>query len=461
MTQPNILLIHSDQHRFDALGCNGHSVVQTPNLDRLAAEGVNYTNAFTPTPICTPARGSLITGAWPTAHGATNITGAETYRPMRDDFITVFELLKQADYDIRYVGKFHEETEKAPDSYGVDEFIPAGEYWSWREKQGCNPPPGRNGWFGDVDDEITADQSRLAWGADTAKRMMEDASKGDKPFFVRWDPPEPHLPNNVPEPYHSMYPSDQVPPWPSSGDPMESKPYVQWLQQKRWGVEDWSWQEWAPAVSRYLGDISLLDAQVGKLLDALDEFGVAENTLVIYTTDHGDFCGGHGLMDKHFAGYDDIMRVPLIMRWPGKLPQAYECDVFSVHEIDVATTLCKAADVEPPEEQFRGCDLVGAANGTVHVPREDIFSMYQGCQMGLWSLRMVRDTRYKFIYHATDKPELYDLQNDPGELDNRADDPAYSEEVKRLRERTIAWMEDISDPLLNQWTRYQLSRGIW
>lgn len=456
MPKPNIVLIHSDQHRYDCLGCTGNPIIQTPNLDRLADQGALFRHAFTPSPICSPARASLITGLWPTQHGCVNIPNTESYRPVHEHLPDVFGTLKEAGYGIRYVGKFHSETVRPPTSYGVDEFVSQSAYGAWRKKQGLPPQPRNNGWFGETDPTITPEQSRLAWGADQTIRMMRECHADGDPFFVRWDPSEPHLPCVVPEPYASMYPPETIPPWPSFADELEGKPYVQRLQRKRWGVEDWDWQRWAPVVGRYLGEISLLDAQIGRVLDALDELGVADNTLVVYSTDHGDFCGGHGMMDKHFSGYDDILRVPLILRFPETLRGGQTCDHFVSHSIDLATTLCEAAGAPVPET-FEGRNLIadlGERNATP--PRKDILCMYQGCQMGLWSTRVVRDSRYKLVFHATAEPEFYDLQEDPGELVNRAEDAALATELKRLAGRLLQWMESIDDPLLNSWTRKQI-----
>lgn len=145
---------------------------------------------------------------------------------------------------------------------------------------------------------------------------MEKAATSEQPFFIRWNPSELHLPNIVPEPYFSMYPPETIPPWPSYPDPLVGKPYAQAQQLRTWKLEDWDWNKWAGLVSRYLGEISLLDNQIGRVLAKLEEMNVADNTLVIYTTDHGDMCGGHGMIDKHFVMYDDVVHVPLIMRWP-------------------------------------------------------------------------------------------------------------------------------------------------
>ncbi len=457
MKKPNILLIHSDQHRFDCLGCNGHPVLTTPNLDRLASEGVTFRNAFTPSPICSPARASLITGLWPTQHGCINIPGTESFRPIRDSITTIYPLLKDAGYWLGYVGKFHQETPQNPDAYGVDEFIPENAYSAWRSEKDLPPLQRVNGWFGECD-PVKPEESRLAWGADHAIRMMTRAASSNTPFLVRWDPSEPHLPCLPPEPYNSMYPPQSVPPWPSFPDSLEGKPYIQELQQLRWNIRGWTWDQWAPVVSRYLGVISQLDHELGRILTTLDQLNLKQETLVIYTTDHGDFCGGHGMMDKHFCGYDDIIRVPLLMRMPGAIPSSICCEDFISHSIDIASTLLSAAG-SPIPDQFTGRDLVESAAGTGKEPaRTDILSMYQGCQMGLWSTRVIRDRRYKLVYHATERPEFYDIQDDPGERHNRANDPAVLPELNRLKERMIAWMDEINDPLLNSWTRNHLEK---
>lgn len=221
-----------------------------------------------------------------------------------------------------------------------------------------------------------------------------------------------------------------------------------------WGVEGWTWNDWAPVVARYLGTISLLDAQIGRILDTLDRLKLADNTLVIYSADHGDLCGGHGMMDKHYVCYDDVVRVPLIVRWPGRIATPGSvCDAFVSHEIDLAATFCDLAGVAIPPT-FQGQSLVPLLrNGASTNDRPDIFAQYMGSQFGLFSQRMVRDRRWKYVWNAVAEDELYDLAADPGEITNRAADPACADETRRLRARLVAWMEQIGDPLLNEWTR--------
>jgi len=455
----NILLIHSDQHRFDCLGANGHPQIRTPSVDRLAAEGTNFTHAFTPAPICSPARASLLTGQWPTQHGCMSIPHTELYRPAREDLPTVTERLAEAGYLVGHVGKFHQETHRAPTELGVDDYVGLDEYPRWRRQQGLEPMPRERGWLGETDAHIQPHQSRLAWGAGRTIELMERYHARSRPFFLRWDPVEPHLPCVPPEPYASMYAPEAIGPWASFGDPLERKPYIQAQQRRTWELDGWPWAKWAPTVARYLAVISDLDANVGRLLAALDRLGLADRTLVVYTTDHGDLCGAHGMIDKNFVMYDDVVRVPLIARLPGVLPAGRTCDAFVCHAIDLASAFCEAAGVTPPET-FMGTSLLATARGSDPNPRADIFSTFHGCQFGLYSQRMVRDRRWKYVWNATDLDELYDLGDDPAELVNRASDAACARELRRLRGRLVEWMAATEDPLLNPWIRSQLLRGL-
>ena len=188
---------------------------------------------------------------------------------------------------------------------------------------------------------------------------------------MRWDPEEPHLPSIAPEPFASLVEPDDVPPWPSFPDPLAGKPTIQRQQLRSWGIDGWPWERWAPVVARYLGVVALIDHQVGRILAALDELGLAERTLVVYTSDHGDLCGAHGMIDKHYVMYDDVVRVPLILRWPGRLPPGSTVDAFVTAALDLATTFCVAAGIEPPPT-FAGHDLLALANGGAPTTREGL-----------------------------------------------------------------------------------------
>jgi len=457
-SRPNILLIQSDQHRYDCLGAHGHPLLRTPHLDRLAAEGVDFSHAFTPIAVCVPARNCLAHGQWSCQHGAIANWGTEVPWPAREGLPSFSQALHEAGYYLAHVGKWQVHPRLGPGAYGFDVDVPASQYGAWRAAQGY-PPPDKSDWQGGYDPHVEPQATPLGWGASRVIELLEARAAVDGPWFIQWDTSEPHLPNVLPEPYASLYAPEAVPPWPSFPDLLVGKPYAQAQQRRSWEVEGWTWAQWVPIVARYLGTVSLLDAQVGRLLVALDRLWMAQDTMVIYTTDHGDLCGGHGMVDKHMVMYEDIMHVPLIVRWPGHGAAGSICSAFVSHAIDLATTFCQVAGAAVPDT-FQGVSLLPVLAGEDDNGREDILAMYHGNQFGLYSERMVRDRRYKYVWNASAEDELYDLALDPGELRNLATEAPYAAELARLRQRLVAWMEAIDDPLLNGWTRRQLLEGI-
>jgi len=455
---PNILLIQADQHRYDCLGASGHPLVRTPSLDRLATEGVQFTRAYCPIPVCVPARNSLIVGTWPSQHGVIANWGTEAPFPAQESLPTYPQALRDSGYRLAHVGKWQVHPEHGPETYGYHQHVPSGNYAAWRAARGLPPRPHQGGWFGEPDPHASPEDTRLAWGAGQVIRLMKDYAAQDAPFYVQWDTNEPHLPWVLPEPYYSMYPWAEIAPWPSYPDPLLDKPYIQGQQRRTWGIEGWTWEQWAPIVGRYLGEISLLDAQVGRILDALDDLNLAGETMVVYTTDHGGLCGGHGMIDKHYVMYEDVVHVPLIVHWPGRAVPGARCPAFVSGALDLAATFCRAAGAPVPES-FQGQSLLPLLADPTADGRSDIFCVYMGNQFGLYSQRLVRETRWKYVWNATDVDELYDLEADPGEVNNLARDPGMGEELRRLRHRLVEWMQETGDRLLNGWTKTQLLEG--
>lgn len=463
-SRPNILLVQADQHRYDCVGVNGHDVVETPTLDRLAEEGTNFTNAFTPTPICSPERASLMTGRWPSGHGTHNLIGQPGGRPLDQRLVTFAQVASEAGYATRYVGRWHlgHEEDGGPEQFGFDQWISNDAYDDWRAAQGLPERPGPNaetGWFGQVDAGVEPEESRLAWGADRTIEQLEDLSTDDEPFLLRWDTFEPHLPNVVPEPYASMYDPDAIEPWGSFAEDLSNKPYPQQQVRRIWRLEGLTWEDWAPTVARYLGEITLLDHQLGRILERLAELGLAEDTVVIYTADHGDMCGAHGMIDKHFSMYDDIVRVPMFVRGPD-IPADEENDAFVCHALDIAATICEMTAGEIPAS-FQGDSLLPLFRDDPG--REEIYALFDGCQMGLYQSRMLRDDRYKYVWNLTARDELYDLEIDPHERENLVTDPTPETPavLTEMRERLLAWIYDTNDTLANPWAAGQLSDEAW
>lgn len=457
MTRPNILFIMSDQHRFDSLGCNGHPLLQTPNLDRLAAAGVNYTNAYTPLPMCVPVRCSLLTGQWPSQHGVIHNFDGEAFKPLDPKGHSIPRYITQSGYHSYHFGRWHVSPQQTPLDFGFQEYTPDWRYGKWRKQQGIQACPASGGAFGNTDPHITPQQSSLAWHADKVIAAIHQNQDDGDPFFIRWHMVEPHLPCRPPEPYASMYRPEDIQPWPGFYDDLKNKPYMQKQMRVGRGTDKLSWEDWSPMVARYFGEISLLDAHIGRLLDGLDQLGIAENTLVIYTADHGDMCGSHGMIDKHNVMYDDIMRVPMMMRWPAQIQAAQSNDDFVVNAIDVAAT-CAAATGKGAPNFCSGVDLLSAlGNGT---GRQDVFGTYHGNQFGNYSQRMVRDRRWKYIWNAGDRDELYDVSGDPGELVNQIHNPEYADELRRLRHRLVHWFEATDDVLNNNSIKQPLLDGL-
>lgn len=466
---PNILLIHSDQHRFDCVGAVGmRSDISTPNLDALAAGGTLFEHAFSTIPICTPARASLMTGAWPTTHGSFCIPSAELNRAARRELPLLTNLLANAGYRIAWTGKYHQELEEAPGTqHGIEDFVSAWDYHRFRAD--CGIPKGErpHGFFGDVDADCPPACAPLAWQADSVIRQIRERANGTAPFFVRWDPPEPHLPCNPSAPFAARFATADIPPWLSFPDPLVGKPATQRRQQRIWDVEGWDWHQWLHTVRLYYAVIAEMDHHIGRVLATLDALGVAHNTLVIYSTDHGDFCGGHGQIDKHFNMYDDVTRVPLIVRWPGCVPAAVRREAFVSNSIDIAATILAAAGVEAPPS-FVGQDLLRMANDPAFHPRDFAFSQYFGTESGAYSMRMLRDQHFKFVYHPVgDVHEFYDLHSDPGELRNLLAppfasacgvpfDPAAAAALARFKSALFLTMQAHGDRLANRWTATEL-----
>lgn len=456
----NVLLIHSDQHRYDCVARHGlREHVRTPNLDRLCAEGASFDRAYATIPICTPARASLLTGTWPTRHGSFCIPTSELNRAARPELPTILQCLKQRGYRNGWVGKYHGEldiTGHPGTDEGVDAFVPLWNYGDFRKSRGIPDEPAESGLFGDENTETPADSTRLAWQADQVTGLLRQYGAGDAPFFLRWDPPEPHLPCRPASRFADLFEASEIPPWPSFPDGQSGKPAAQKRQKRIWGLEDWTWEDWQPIVRLYYGIIAELDYHIGRVLDTLDALGLAENTLVIYSTDHGDYCGGHGQLDKHFNMYDDVCRVPLILRSPGRIAPGIRCDAFASNEIDIAHTILAAANCTIPES-FDGRNLLRMAAEPGYRPRDVAYAQYFGTETGAYSCRMIRDARYKFVYHPVgDMNEFYNLESDPGELQNRIEDPDLHLEVAQLMARLWDVMKEEGDPLANKWTAVEL-----
>jgi arylsulfatase A-like enzyme len=456
---PNIIMIVSDQERADVLGCYGESPCETSNIDRLAAEGVRFETCIAPSPICSPCRASLLTGRYPHGHGILN----NTHEPdalrtdLPADVPTFSELLRDAGYRLGYVGKWHvgrlgpssrgfHDVASMPDDVVAavsGQAIVAGEP-ELRDPVYARYPRGRLLIAGA--DPRPVDETETRRDADAAIELLERYATSATPFLLRVDFEGPHHPYMPPEPYASMYDPTAIPPWPNFEEDLGTKPAAQRRLLEQRGVAGWTWQDWQPVVAAYFGFVTFIDAEIGRLLEAVDRLGLRDRSVVIHTADHGDMTGSHGgQFNKGPLMYDEVCRVPLIVRDP-RTTSTGLCRT-PVGSLALMPTILDLAGVaQPPGLHVESLRPLLSDPG-LDLAEEAAFAEYHGEEWGLYSQRMIRTRTAKYVYspHGTD--ELYVLTEDPHERINRIDDPAYDSLLTDLRHRLLDWMIATADPL--------------
>ena len=460
--QPNIVLFMTDQLRRDALGCYGNAICRTPNLDRVAAAGVRFDNAFTVSPVCSPARASIMTGLYPHNHGVMlNTHIAPAWSPgLARDTPTFSSILADAGYALDYVGKWHVHADLTPRDFGFDrhEVCPPR----------YEPVPGTESFidFGNGSRQLAAAVNRTdvsetapAVLTGTAIRQVRERAAQRRPFFLRIDLIEPHFPCVPPEPYGSMYAPEDIPPWPNFRDDFVGKPAGHLRKLREWHLEGREWDWWSRVVAAYYGVVSHVDDCVGEMLAAIEDLGIAEDTVFVFCTDHGDALGSHGHFEKAGTMYDEIFRVPMLMRGPRDLAPRGDIGAFA-RSMDLMPTFVEWAGARVPEG-LDGRSLAPLARGERVAGWPDaVYCEHHGEVWGYQSQRMVRTRRWKYVYdpHSTD--ELYDLHEDPGELVNRVEDPACREVLREMQARLLGWNDATGDIFQWRWVRWNLPEPL-
>ncbi|MCG3180590.1 MAG: Arylsulfatase [Phycisphaerae bacterium] len=473
----NILLIQSDQQRRDSLGVYGNGLARTPALDRLGREGVVFDEAYCPAPICGPARASLITGLRPLHHGI--ICNPESGLPGGKDFVgrpvTVAEMLAARGYRCSLSGKWHVGTSLSPAAcgfegifhprYGYPDNHPdylayLGEIGSTRALSDCvyaRRPGGRRGPLMAAIQEGSDDACVEHYVVARSIAAVRSAVDAGRPFFARVDFWGPHEPFIIPRRYAEMFGPGDMPRPASFDDDLAGKPAIQRACQRYWGIQDFNWDDWARLTAMCYGYVTLIDDVVARLLAALGELGVADDTAVFYTTDHGGMMGSHRLADKGPHLYDEICRIPLIARVPG-MPGGRRSGA-AVYNMDLMPTVLELAGAAAPS----GLDAVSLAPvlaGRADSVRDgdEIRVEFHGHQ-GPYEQRMIRTRIAKYIFNAPDCDELYDLARDPHEMRNLADDPSAADLLADMRQRLRAAMVRDRDPLLRFFTGERLAEA--
>ena len=455
MKQPNILLIVTDQQRPDTLGFRGRTPCQTPNLDRIAAAGINFENAFTPCPLCLPSRAALFTGRYPTQNNMMSNA---------DDRLQSCEMLdafRSAGYQVNYAGKWHmgdDNIAQFTDRHAGDS---TPEYSQWCRDQGL-----ADGWM--FNDPVTrthrtpsmsvpkvhcqnlpVSKTNEAYVTDFAIGMIRSRDR-DSPFFQICAFNGPHPPFMIPEPYFSMYEPNMVAmPDNFGAQPGEHEVHAQSYYRQLFEDHGEDFEVWRASYAVYWGFVTMIDDFVGTLLTALEAEGLADDTIVVFTSDHGEMLGAHGLWHK-MVPFEESIRVPLLMRLPEGPAGCHLSTPASL--VDVAPTLASLCSV--PDAGWQGRDLL--AGETDEPDRPAIFAMHKplGDWMHTTDWRMIRADGLKYVWHRAMGDELFDLAADKDEKINLVADPAYQSRLENLRVELGEFLQKTGDPLLSDWGAY-------
>lgn len=442
-SKPNVLLLFTDQHRFDALGCAGDRVLRTPNLDALAARGVRFSHAFTPTPVCIAARMSLITGH---RAGRTHWFGNQKLPGLAPPRPTLMQLLAEAGYRTHAVGKMHfhglhyglhrHERMEEGVAFRVDDdylmYLKMNRVRT-RYPQGLRDllylQPQTSG--------IPGEHAQSTWIADRSIAFLREhvRYRRNRPFFLWTSWLAPHPPYAPCEPYDSMYNPAEMPLPVYADRPLASLPAPAWSERARLDGAHLDAGRMRRIRALCYGQISHVDRGVGRILEELNRLGLTENTVVVFTSDHGDMLGDHGLSQKSVP-YEHSVRIPLILRWPGRTkPGAVRDDLVGL--TDLLPTLVREVGLQYPgrEPMPPGESLLSAEGGGLASGRDAYFIDY-GHGAARWISIRTRTHKYA-LWASAGREELYDLKADPQERRNLAgQQPALARE---LRERVLAW----------------------
>ena len=435
---PNVLWICTDQQRWDTIAALGNRSINTPNIDRLAAAGTACTNAFCQAPICTPSRASFLTGCYAsTVHGCSN---GNSHWAQAAPLVT--SLLADAGYCCGLAGKLHLagaqgriEPRPRDDGYSVFHWShdprdawPAGHaYRDWVTERGAHL--GRT--YAELG-YMPAELHQTTFCADRAIEFMETA--WTQPWLMSVNIFDPHAAFDPPADYLARYDPAEMPGPAYRDSDLAAQELLRGVDFQTAARDPDSFDA-RGKIAAYYAMIELIDHNVGRMLDALERTGQAGNTLVIFTSDHGEMLGDHGLLLKGCRFYEGLVHVPLILRWPGQIAAGVTTDAL-VELTDLAPTLLAAAGLPVPEH-MAGRSLLPLLRGATSEHRDEVRSEYYEALRSLrrdrsgWSnsrATMIRDRRYKLaVYHGHPVGELFDLQEDPHEHRNLWNDAGHAE----------------------------------
>jgi len=469
--KPNILLVFTDQHQQRILGAYGDTAVKTPNVDALAEEGVLFRNAICAQPVCTPARASLLTGTYGHTHGCVKNNWVLT-----TEIPTAAEVLGRYGYHCGYIGKWHMGNETVPqrgfesfyyateDNYANNALRAKGHYSSYdRFLRAHGRTPKKEGPHSFFTQREACDMPenlcKPAFMAQQADAFFKTAAQ---PFFLVMSFLEPHPPYYGP--FDAMYtkadvrlPANyHVDDEERAGWSRRHEAFRRFYYEKGHNILTSDIDDVLANRARYYGLVSLVDKYVGKVLDSLERYGLAENTIVVFTSDHGDMLGSHQMVDKGMM-FDEALKVPFILRHPRESFAVKECDAV-VNSVDVLPSLLDMVGLPIPAH-IQGHSFLPLLKGEQDMFPAFAVSEWNGILQNMHArapffadvldlhVRCVVTKRWKLILTPGDRSELYDLESDPLEQRNVFDDPSNRDVVNRLYDYLVEWQPQTDDSL--------------
>ncbi len=456
--KPNLIIIHTDEHNFRTLGSyrntlsdeqafmwGKETIVETPNIDKIAQEGALCTNWYATSPVCTPSRASMITGLYPIATGSP-----VNNMPLNDDIITFGHILKENGYATSYVGKWHLDGDEKPGftperKFGFDDNKYMFNRGHWKalieDEKGLriNQKLSKKGVATFNIDEVDPESFTTDFLVDRTLDIV-DRDK-DEPFCIMLSIPDPHGPNHVRAPYDTMY-ENMVFEEPRTMYPNENE-IPKWLNLS--GKKNQTKKLNQKSMAKYFGMVKCIDDNVGRILDFLKEKCLDKNTIVIFTSDHGDLMGEHG---KHNKGlpYETSAKVAFIMKYPAKIKAKKQIEK-AYTMADFTPTILGLMGVDHSAYSFHGSDF---SKDFLKKDKKivDDRIVYITHANSKWVSAV--NNRYKLVMSPLDKPWLFDLEKDPDEFKNFYYNTEYKEVVKRFTKELYMQMKLYNEPLLSK-----------
>ena len=454
--KPNLVIIHTDEHNLRTLGCyrstmsdeqafmwGENTIVETPNLDLLAAQGTLCENWYATSPVCTPSRASMMSGLYPIATGSH-----QNDRPLHDNIVTFAQILKDNGYATSYVGKWHLDGDAKPGftpdrqfGFSDNRYMFNRGHWKSLADDGEGPR---------IDQKVVKPHKAIFdvdkvneenFTTDFLVDRTIDIIKRDKhkPFAVMVSIPDPHGPNEVRAPYDTMY--DQM----HFEDPRTMHPDRK--NSPKWLKYDKNMKLNQAQMADYYGMTKCIDDNVGKIMKLLKKEGLDDNTIVVFTSDHGDLMGEHGRHNKGLP-YEMSARVAFLLKYPNKVMAGKHIQK-AYTMADFAPTILGLMDVDLSSHSFHGEDSSKDFTNKDKLIKDDRI-VYMTNAYGRWVAAV--NNRYKLVLSPTDSPWLFDLKKNPDETINFYNDPAYKKVAKQLSNELYRQMEEFNEPLLKEGT---------